>query len=61
MNATSWEEDKDPTGWHLSEKFDGMRLYWNENEFYSRQGKKINVPKSLTSQLPKISLDGELW
>ena len=61
MNATVWGESMDPTGWLMSEKYDGMRLYWNGTVFMSRQGKKALVPESMTSQLPYFALDGELW
>jgi DNA ligase-1 len=45
----------------MTEKFDGVRLFWNGTAFFTRQGKKVLVPESLTSQLPGIALDGELW
>jgi DNA ligase-1 len=51
----------DPTDWWMAEKFDGMRLFWNGNNFFSRQGNKIKVPEFFSNQLPKIELDGELW
>jgi DNA ligase-1 len=51
----------DPTGWWLSEKFDGVRGLWNGIELLSRTGKKINAPKSFINQLPiGVALDGEL-
>jgi DNA ligase-1 len=62
MTATEWNsENMDPNGWHMTEKYDGMRLYWNGSQFYSRHGKRVNVPESITKQLPTIALDGELW
>jgi DNA ligase-1 len=61
MTATVWDKDINPGGWWMTEKFDGMRLYWNGSEFFTRQGKKVNAPISFTSQLPKVQLDGELW
>ena len=62
MAATEWDsENMDPTGWIMSEKYDGMRLYWNGSNLYTRQGKKVKAPESFTSQLPGIALDGELW
>jgi DNA ligase-1 len=45
----------------MTEKYDGMRLFWDGSAFYSRQGKKMKVPEVITSQMPKIALDGELW
>ena len=62
MAAKEWNIDTmDPTGWHMSEKYDGMRLYWNGNNFFSRQGNIIYVPKFISEKMPKIALDGELW
>jgi DNA ligase-1 len=72
MTATNWENDMNPTGWYfivtivtknrfMTEKFDGVRLYWNGSSFYTRQGKRVKVPETVTSQLPDIPLDGELW
>ena len=62
MLATEWDENTmDPTGWTMTEKYDGMRLYWNGSDFYSRQGNKVKVPEFIKSKMPKISLDGELW
>ena len=62
MTSTEWDNSSmDPTGWWMSEKYDGMRLYWNGSNFYSRQGNKIKAPASITNQMPTSSLDGELW
>ena len=62
MTATEWDIDSmDPDGWWMSEKYDGVRLYWDGSQFYSRSGDKVNVPDSLKNTMPNISLDGELW
>jgi ATP-dependent DNA ligase len=62
MTATMWEDSSmNPTGWWMTEKYDGMRLFWNGTEFYTRQGRKVNVPESITKSLPSVALDGELW
>ena len=62
MTATEWESSTmDPTGWFMSEKYDGMRLFWSGKNFYTRQGTKLIVPTSITNALPSIPLDGELW
>jgi DNA ligase-1 len=45
----------------MSEKFDGVRLFWSGFAFYTRQGRKLKVPESITRQMPNIPLDGELW
>jgi DNA ligase-1 len=61
MTATVWNSSMDPTGWYLSEKFDGVRLFWDGSAFYSRTGRKLKVPEYITKDLPKVPLDGELW
>jgi DNA ligase-1 len=61
MTATMWENEMDPNGWWMTEKYDGMRLFWDGSAFFTRQGRKLQVPETFTSQLPKIALDGELW
>lgn len=45
----------------ISEKFDGVRAYWNGNELVSRKGNIFHAPKWFTQSLPKEKLDGELW
>jgi ATP-dependent DNA ligase len=52
---------EDPTGWWMTEKYDGVRLYWNRSGFYTRQGKKVIVPEKMTREMPDVELDGELW
>jgi ATP-dependent DNA ligase len=62
MTATEWDSSTmNPTGWWLTEKYDGMRLYWNGSEFFSRQGNIVKVPEFIKKHLPKVALDGELW
>jgi DNA ligase-1 len=62
MTSTVWDDTSmDPTGWWLTEKFDGMRLYWNGSNFITRNGNKLKVPDFFTRKLPKVALDGELW
>eukprot|EP01126_Amoeba_proteus_P021253 TRINITY_DN2152_c0_g1_i5.p1 TRINITY_DN2152_c0_g1~~TRINITY_DN2152_c0_g1_i5.p1 ORF type:complete len:459 (-),score=79.09 TRINITY_DN2152_c0_g1_i5:847-2223(-) len=52
----------DPTGWYISEKFDGVRALWNGSAFISKNGNVIAVPSSFTKTLPSnVVLDGELW
>ena len=45
----------------MTEKFDGVRLFWNGSSFYTRHGRRIAVPSSISSVMPDVSLDGELW
>ena len=52
----------DPTGWWISEKLDGVRAYWNGQNFYSRNGLMFDAPDWFKADLPKdVHLDGELW
>lgn len=44
-----------------SEKYDGIRAYWNGEMFYTRQGKPIIAPHWFIESMPKVALDGELW
>lgn len=60
--AENWDGIKDPHGYIMSEKLDGVRAYWNGREFISRLGNKYYAPAWFCSSLPKnIILDGELW
>jgi len=55
-------EDLDPTGWWCSEKLDGVRAYWDGQNFISRQGNIYHAPDWFKVGLPKNEiLDGELW
>ena len=59
--AESWDNERDLTGWYMSEKLDGVRAYWTGEFFLSRQGNKFLAPAWFTEGLPKSPLDGELW
>jgi len=50
-----------PTNWWISEKYDGIRGYWNGNNFYSKQGELIICPEEFKNKMPINKLDGELW
>lgn len=52
----------DPTGWWMSEKFDGYRAVWTGKEFLSRGGNKFEVPIFFKKRMPPgVPLDGELF
>jgi DNA ligase-1 len=59
--AKDWKKDNDPIGYWISEKFDGMRAYWDGHKLYSKQGVEIKAPKEFTANFPEQTLDGELW
>jgi DNA ligase-1 len=60
MLSKSWE-DQDPSGWWMSEKLDGVRSYWDGEEFRSRNGNIFAAPDWFKKGMPKQDLDGELW
>jgi len=60
--ANVWNPSIDPTGWWMSEKYDGLRGYWDGRKLWSRQGHIIQAPEYFLAELPRdIALDGELW
>ncbi|MCW8827836.1 MAG: DNA ligase [Gammaproteobacteria bacterium] len=61
MLATVWDRSDNPAGWWMSEKYDGVRGYWDGKQMVSRGGGPIVLPQSLQHALPPFPLDGELW
>ncbi|KAF8754731.1 DNA ligase [Rhizoctonia solani] len=48
----------DPTGWWMSEKLDGVRVYYDGKKMWSRLGNPFTPPQ----EFPKdVTLDGELF
>lgn len=45
----------------VSEKFDGVRGYWDGHRLLTRGGIVIPVPAWFTKNWPAIPMDGELW
>ena len=45
----------------VSEKYDGVRGYWDGKTFWTRGGERIVAPAWFTASLPAIPMDGELW
>lgn len=48
-------------GYWVSEKYDGVRGFWNGRELRTRGGEAIQAPAWFTQGWPGIPLDGELW
>jgi DNA ligase 1 len=60
--ANVWNPSSDPTGWWMSEKYDGLRGYWDGRKLWSRKGNLIHAPDYFLAELPRdVALDGELW
>jgi DNA ligase 1 len=60
--ANVWNKSIDPTGWWMSEKYDGLRGYWDGQKLWSRKGNLIHAPEYFLAEVPRdIALDGELW
>lgn len=52
----------DPTGFLVSEKFDGVRACWDGQTLWHRSGQRVPVPAEFLRCLPAgVALDGELW
>lgn len=45
----------------VSEKYDGVRGYWDGEKLLTRGGERIAAPAWFTAGWPKVPLDGELW
>lgn len=45
----------------VSEKFDGVRGYWDGQQLLTRSGEPIAAPAWFTAGWPATPLDGELW
>ena len=45
----------------VSEKYDGLRGYWDGQALWTRGGERIAVPAWFTAGWPKVPMDGELW
>ncbi|WP_284320093.1 DNA ligase [Dyella acidisoli] len=45
----------------VSEKYDGVRGYWDGEKLRTRSGAVIDAPAWFTAGWPKTPMDGELW
>jgi DNA ligase-1 len=45
----------------VSEKYDGVRGYWDGKALWTRGGERITAPGWFTAGWPNVALDGELW
>lgn len=59
MHGREWDGVADLTGWLITEKLDGCRLYWDGAAAWTRSGRKIELPAHWI--MPAVALDCELW
>jgi DNA ligase-1 len=45
----------------ISEKYDGVRGYWDGRQLLTRGGQRIAVPEWFVANWPATPMDGELW
>ncbi len=55
------DAEVDLSHYWVSEKFDGVRAYWDGERLLTRAGHVITAPDWFTAGWPAIPLDGELW
>lgn len=56
-----YQANEQLTNYWVSEKYDGVRAYWDGKALYTRSGNVINAPKYWLTGFPSTPLDGELW
>jgi DNA ligase 1 len=61
MLAKSWDSKQNLAGFWVSEKYDGVRGYWDGAQLLTRAGNPIAAPAWFTAGWPSTPLDGELW
>lgn len=59
--AQDWPAGRDPAGWLVSEKLDGVRALWDGQRMVFRSGRVLALPPDVRDRLPREPLDGELW
>ncbi|MEO8015235.1 MAG: DNA ligase [Polaromonas sp.] len=45
----------------VSEKYDGVRGYWDGQQLWTRGGERVAAPGWFTAGWPTVAMDGELW
>lgn len=45
----------------VSEKYDGVRGFWDGEKLLTRGGERISAPAWFTADWPAVPMDGELW
>ncbi len=61
MLANVYQAEADLSDYWVSEKYDGVRAYWDGQALWTRAGHSIYAPEWFIAGWPRIPLDGELW
>lgn len=61
MLANSYRPGIDLSAYWVSEKYDGLRAYWDGTRLLTRGGEIIHAPAWFVAGWPAAPLDGELW
>ena len=61
MLAKVYHPGIDLSDYWVSEKYDGLRGFWDGQQLFTRGGERVQAPAWFTAGWPSIPLDGELW
>lgn len=61
MLAQIWRSELPLQDYWVSEKYDGVRGYWDGHQLLSRGGQVLAAPAWFTAGWPATPMDGELW
>jgi DNA ligase-1 len=61
MLAGAYHPGLDLAEYWVSEKYDGVRAYWDGQRLLSRGGEVLHAPDWFTAGWPDQPMDGELW
>lgn len=61
MLANVYHGDVSLADYWVSEKYDGVRGYWNGHALITRGGESVHAPAWFTVGWPTTPMDGELW
>lgn len=61
MLANAYRDGTILADYWVSEKYDGVRGYWDGQTLWTRGGERVAAPAWFTAGWPKEPMDGELW
>lgn len=61
MLANRYRPGLDLSDYWVSEKYDGLRGYWDGRRLWTRGGEPVNAPTWFIAGWPTVPMDGELW